>query len=124
MKLVSRYAAVGIWNSIFGISTFVVLSRLLDQAPDVYILAGSYGISIIQAHSSQRYLVWQSKSAYLPELLKFTSAYMLQFLINIVLLYLSDVLTDLSREIRQVMIALLLTLIFYFVNKRGVFYVE
>lgn len=124
MKLVSRYATVGIWNSIFGVSSFIVLSRLLEQAPDIYVLAGSYGISIIQAHFSQRCFVWQSRSPYFPELLKFSSAYILQFLINTILLSLSERMVDLSREVRQLIIALLLTLGFYFVNKRGVFRVE
>jgi putative flippase GtrA len=124
MKLVSRYAAVGIWNSVFGVSSFIVLSRLMAQAPDIYVLAGSYGISIIQSHFSQRYFVWRSRASYFGELLKFSSAYILQFLINIILLSFSERVVDLSREVRQLIIALLLTLVFYFVNKRGVFRVK
>ena len=124
MKLVSRYAAVGIWNSIFGVFNFIVLSRFIVQAPDVLILGISYGISIVQAHFSQRNLVWRSKAQYFPELLKFSSAYLLQFLINAVLLLLSAGIIDLSREVRQVIIVLFLTIVFYFVNKRGVFRVK
>jgi putative flippase GtrA len=124
MKLVSRYAAVGIWNSIFGVSNFIVLSRFMLQAPDVLVLGISYGISIVQAHFSQRNIVWRSKAEYLPELLKFSSAYLLQFFINTFLLLLSEGLFGLSREIRQMLIVVFLTVVFYFVNKRGVFRVK
>jgi putative flippase GtrA len=124
MKLVSRYAAVGIWNTIFGVSNFIVLSRFMLQAPDVLVLGISYGISIVQAHFSQRILVWRSKAEYLPELLKFSSAYLLQFFINTFLLLLSGGFFGLSREIRQMLIVVLLAVVFYFVNKRGVFRVK
>ena len=121
MKLRSRYLLVGIWNSIFGVTTFIILSSLLGQAPDVLVLAISYGISIVQAHFSQRNLVWRTKTAYLSELLKFSSAYLLQFVLNTALLMSSEGLFDLSREVRQVFIVLFLTVLFYFINKRGVF---
>jgi putative flippase GtrA len=124
MKLFSRYAAVGIWNSIFGVLNFIILSQLIKQAPDVLVLAISYAISIVQAHYSQRHLVWKSKAEYLPELLKFASAYLLQFFINVALLVISEDLVDVSREVRQVLIVALLTVVFYFVNKRGVFRVN
>jgi hypothetical protein len=121
MKLVSRYVVIGIWNSIFGVTVFIILSRLLKQTPDLLILALSYAISIIQAHFTQREIVWRTKTAYLPELIKFSSAYFMQFLINTCLLLLSAVLFEISREVRQGLIVLLLTFVFYFVNKRGVF---
>ena len=124
MKVVSRYLLTGIWNSIFGVVTFIILSLLMSQAPDVLVLALSYGVSIVQAHFSQRNLVWISKADYLPELLKFASAYFLQFLINVALLMISENLLDISREVRQILIVVFLTAVFYFVNKRGVFCVS
>jgi putative flippase GtrA len=124
MKLVSRYVAVGIWNSIFGVLNFLILSRLIEQAPDIFVLAISYAISIVQAHYSQRHLVWMSRAEYLPELFKFASAYLLQFPINVALLMFSEKLFDVSREVRQVLIVVFLTTMFYFVNKRGVFRVN
>ena len=124
MKPASRYLLAGIWNSIFGVVTFITLSRLMSQTPDVLVLAFSYGISIVQAHFSQRNLVWMSKAEYLPELLKFASAYLLQFLINVFLLLTSEKLLSISTEVRQVLIVIFLTAVFYFVNKRGVFRVN
>ena len=124
MRKGSRYLLVGIWNSLFGISNFYLLSILFDTWPDLVVLGCSYIISIVQAHVAQRRFVWQSKSAYFPELARFSSAYILQFAINSALLVLSDMWLTVNREIRQTVIVIFLTVVFYFVNKRGVFRVS
>jgi putative flippase GtrA len=115
---------VGIWNSLFGISNFYLLSIVFDTWPDLVVLGCSYIISIVQAHLAQRKFVWQSKAAYLSELARFSSAYILQFAINSSLLLLSENWLTVSREIRQTVIVIFLTIVFYFVNKRGVFRVS
>lgn len=121
MKIGSRYLLVGIWNSLFGISNFYLLSIFFDTWPDLVVLGCSYIISIVQAHAAQRKFVWQSNAAYLPELVRFSSAYILQFAVNSALLVLSDMWLTVNREIRQTVIVIFLTIVFYFVNKRGVF---
>ena len=121
MSVGSRYLLVGIWNSLFGISNFYLLSIIFNTWPDLIVLGCSYIISIMQAHIVQRKFVWHSKSAYFPELSRFSSAYILQFAINSSLLVLSDVWLTVDREIRQTVIVIFLTIVFYFVNKRGVF---
>lgn len=121
MNVGSRYLSVGIWNSLFGITNFYLLSILLNSWTDLAVLGCSYIISIVQAHLAHRRFVWQSKSAYFPELGRFSSAYILQFLINSALLVLSDTWFTVNREIRQALIIIFLTILFYFVNKRGVF---
>lgn len=124
MKYLSRYVMVGVWNSFFGIATFLTVSLVFDQTADGIVLVIAYVPNIIQAHYCQRRFVWRSRKKYFPELLKFSSAYLLQFVINLVLLLLTHGLFDLSREVRQISIALLLATVFYFVNKRGVFNVK
>ncbi len=121
MKMGFRYLLVGIWNSLFGISNFYLLSIVFDTWPDLVVLGCSYIISIVQAHLVQRRFVWRSKSAYFPELARFASAYILQFAINSALLVLSDMWLTVIREIRQTAIVIFLTIGFYFVNKRRVF---
>lgn len=121
MRIGSRYLLIGIWNSIFGISNFYLLSVVLDTWPDLLVLACSYLISIVQAHGAQRKFVWKSKSAYFPELARFSSAYVFQFAFNSALLVLSDMWLTVDREIRQTVIVIFLTIVFYFVNKKGVF---
>lgn len=124
MKYISRYVIVGVWNSFFGISTFLTISLIFDQTADAIVLIIAYAPNIIQAHYCQRRFVWRSRKKYFPELLKFSFAYLLQFIINLILLLLTQGLFNLSREVRQISIALLLTTVFYFVNKRGVFSVK
>jgi putative flippase GtrA len=124
MKYFSRYVMAGVWNSFFGISTFLLISLVLDQTSDALVLIIAYVPNIIQAHYCQRRFVWRSRKRYFPELMKFSSAYLLQFSINLVLLLLTQGLFNLSREVRQISIALLLATVFYFVNKRGVFSVK
>jgi putative flippase GtrA len=121
MRIGSRYLLVGIWNSLFGISNFYFLSIIFNTWPDLVVLGCSYLISIVQAHVAQRKFVWQSKSAYFPELARFSSAYILQFSINSALLVHSDMWLSVNRETRQTVIVIFLTIVFYFVNKRGVF---
>ncbi len=121
MKIGSRYLLVGIWNSLFGISNFYLLSIAFASWPDLVVLGCSSAISIVQAHVAQRRFVWQSQAAYFPELVRFSSAYILQFAINSALLVLSNMWLTVNREIRQTVIVIFLTIVFYFVNKRGVF---
>jgi len=84
----------------------------------------SYSLSIIQAHLTQRIFVWKSKGKYLPELLRFSTAYILQYFANIVLLTWTGKISEFSRETRQGAIIILLTLVMFAINRRGVFRVK
>ena len=116
-----RYLWVGIWNSIFGLSVFYLLAYLLGQERHQLALFTSYVLAIVQAHFTQRKLVWTSSEEYLPELARFSSAYLLQYVINASLLFVSVERLKLSMPISQTIIVLFLTVIFYFVNQRSVF---
>jgi hypothetical protein len=65
--------------------------------------------------------VWKSEGSYFPELLRFSTAYIVQYFVNIFLLAWTGKISEFSREIRQGCIIVLLTLGMYMVNKRGVF---
>lgn len=84
----------------------------------------SYSFSIIQAHLTQRIFVWKSKRKYLPELLRFSTAYIVQYFANIVLLTWTGSISEFSRETRQGAIIILLTLVMFAINRRGVFRVN
>jgi putative flippase GtrA len=118
----SRYIVVGVWNSIFGITFFYLLSIYFSRTFDLIILGSSYFISTVQAHFAQRNFVWKSHAAYLPELIKFSFVYIIQFVLNAFLLLLTNHFLSFPREINQTFIVIFLTIIFYFVNKNGVFH--
>lgn len=84
----------------------------------------SYSLSIIQAHLTQRMFVWKSKRKYLPELLRFSTAYIVQYFANIVLLTWTGIISEFSRETRQGGVIILLTLVMFAINRRGVFRVN
>jgi putative flippase GtrA len=119
-----KYIFIGIWNSIFGISVFILLSLFLKEGNSISILGASYIFSTLQAHFSQRKFVWKSESEYLPELLKFSSVYLLQFFLNSVLLVIMNSFMETSREVNQILIIFVLTIVFFYINKNGVFNVS
>ena len=120
MNLV-KYIFVGIWNSFFGISIFILLSLLLKEWNSILILGLSYFFSTLQAHFSQRKFVWKSESEYLSELFKFSSFCLLQFLLNSILLVVMNSVMETPREANQILIIFVLTVLFFFINKNGVF---
>ena len=121
MKTTARYLLVGIWNSLFGVGSFLILSHSFPKLNDSLVLFFSYIISIVQAHFSQRRLVWRSQEKYLGELFRFSGAYVSQFVVNLILLQIFVHFVGLSRAVSQTIIVVLLTFVMYFVNKEGVF---
>lgn len=120
-QLISRYIVVGVWNTVFGIATFLLLSSLLFSWPNYLVLFLSYLISIVQSHFSQRFFVWESSKPYFSELIRFGTGYILQFIINVVLLEIGVKVFSLHRNSCQVFITITLLFFSFFLNKRYVF---
>ena len=121
MKTTTRYLLVGIWNSVFGVGIFLILSLSLPELSDSLILLISYLVSIVQAHFMQRKFVWSSTERYFQELVRFSGAYISQFVANLVLLQIFVRFVGLNRSVSQIIIVLILTVVMFFVNKNGVF---
>jgi putative flippase GtrA len=98
-----------------------MLSKLLPNLNDLLVLSLSYFFSIIQSHLTQRKIVWKSEGRYFPELLRFSTAYIAQYFVNIFLLAWTGKMFEFSREARQGCIFILLTLVMFAINKKGVF---
>ena len=121
MKTTTRYLLVGLWNSVFGVGIFLILSQSFPKLSDSLILLIAYVVSIVQAHFMQRKFVWSSKERYFQELVRFSGAYISQFVANLVLLQIFVRFVGLNRSVSQVIIVLILTVVMFFVNKNGVF---
>ncbi len=121
MKTTTRYLLVGIWNSVFGVGIFLILSLSLPELSDSLVLLISYIVSIVQAHFMQRKYVWSSTERYFQELVRFSGAYISQFVANLILLQIFVRFIGLNRSVSQVIIVLILTAVMFFVNKNGVF---
>jgi putative flippase GtrA len=124
VKTTTRYLLVGIWNSVFGVGIFLILSLSLPELSDSLILLISYLVSIVQAHFMQRKFVWSSTERYFQELVRFSGAYISQFVANLILLQIFVRFIGLNRSVSQVIIVLILTVVMFFVNKNGVFRVK
>lgn len=121
MKTTTRYLLVGLWNSVFGVGIFLILSQSFPKLSDSLILLIAYVVSIVQAHFMQRKFVWSSNERYFQELVRFSGAYISQFVANLVLLQIFVRFVGLNRSVSQVIIVLILTVVMFFVNKNGVF---
>ena len=121
MKTTTRYLLVGLWNSVFGVGIFLILSLSFPKLSDSLILLIAYVVSIVQAHFMQRKFVWSSNERYFQELVRFSGAYISQFVANLVLLQIFVRFVGLNRSVSQVIIVLILTVVMFFVNKNGVF---
>ena len=121
MKTTTRYLLVGLWNSVFGVGIFLILSQSFPKLSDSLVLLISYLVSIVQAHFMQRKFVWSSAERYFQELVRFSGAYISQFVANLVLLQIFVRFVGINRSVSQVIIVLILTVVMYFVNKNGVF---
>jgi len=85
-----RYLIVGGINTVFGLSLFAALD--LTIAPEVghyVVLTIAQAVSIVVAHATQRRFAWLSRASYPRELARFSSVYLVAYLINLALLYLA-----------------------------------
>jgi putative flippase GtrA len=86
----ARYIVVGAWNTAFGLGCFSVLYLLLGSILGYLgVLTIAQLVAVIQAHWTQRILVWRSRAWYVPELIRFSSVYVGSFFANALLLTLA-----------------------------------
>jgi putative flippase GtrA len=82
-----RYIIVGGWNTVFGVLFFTLLYLAVGTSLGyVLVLAIAQFVAVLQAHLTQRLLVWRSRASYVPELLRFSVIYAVGYLVNVALL--------------------------------------
>lgn len=106
----------------FGLMSFFLLHRLFHTSGGYLIaITLSYVISIVQSHFAQRRFVWQSTARYVPELIRFFYAYLAQYLLNLIGLYLCVELLNLDVFVSQLLLLVILSFSFFFVSQILVF---
>lgn len=118
----AKFLTLGIWNTLFGLFLFYLLSEQVEVFQNYQIsLLITFLVSTTQAHYTQRKFVWKSEGRYFDELLKFGLATLLIYFVNIVLLELF--LRNSSLEVfeAQVVCILILTVLSFGIQKRIVF---
>jgi putative flippase GtrA len=117
-----RFLAIGIWNTIFGISLFYFLAvKNLNSNYQVALFC-CFIISTAQSHYAQRRLVWFSKQKYFPELLKFFMGTSGMYAVNVVLLPLFVEGFQLDLLFSQCAVTLILTIFSFWFQGNFVFF--
>jgi putative flippase GtrA len=82
-----RYLVVGGWNTVFGVGFFTGLYLAAGHALGyVAVLAVAQVVAVLQAHATQRLIVWRTHGPYVPELLRFSVVYVALYFANLALL--------------------------------------
>ena len=82
-----RFLIVGGWNTIFGVAFFTVFYLVAGgNLGYAAVLAISQVVAVLQAHATQRFLVWKSRGAYFRELARFSVLYVITYFVNLALL--------------------------------------
>ena len=121
MKNSYRYFFVGIWNSLFGVLAFAFLLNFAGEARHQFALAIAYVVAITHSHFTQRRFVWHSKAPYAIELLKFSTLYLAQYVINAATLFVLVDYCDVAPLLAQSSLILIFTFVMYSMNKRMIF---
>jgi putative flippase GtrA len=104
-----RFAVVGVWNTVFGVGAFWLLDVVAgDTIGYVAVLTVSTAMAIAQAHQTQRHLVWHSHRPYLAELARFSSVYLVTYVLNLVALVVAVEVLHAPKVPAQAVIALAL----------------
>jgi putative flippase GtrA len=113
-----RYLAVGGLNTLFSLGVFAALDLTTARYVGHYVvLTLAAVISIATAHTTQRKWAWLSQAPYFNELARFSSVYLVGYLLNLALLYTAHSGFGAPVIPTQVAITGLLTLGTFFVHR-------
>ena len=117
-----RYLIVGGFNTLFGFALFAALD--LTIAPHVghyVVLTVATVIAVAVSHATQRRWAWLSSAPYLTELGRFSSVYLVMFLVNLAVLYIAHSVLGAPVIPSQAAIATLLVVGTYLVHRAWTF---
>src|ERR1700693_5896647 len=121
---VLRYLVVGAWNTLFGVILLYVLFFFFNTKFYEYELGATYILSTAQSYTTQRLVVWKSSTPPRTEFLRFLLASISQYILNATMLFFSVHGLKLKPAYAALPIVLLITFVFYFVNRNIVFKTE
>jgi putative flippase GtrA len=79
-----RYLLVGAFNTLFGVTTFVLLQKLLGaHVGYLVVLVVSWVINVLEAFLTYRFLVFRVRGQFILDLARFSSVYAASFAFNL-----------------------------------------
>lgn len=113
-----RFLAVGAWNTLFGYLAFVVAYLLLEgKWPTTFILLLAYVVAMLQSFLTQKSLVFRSKGAVAPQLLRFSVTNSVIFAINALLLPPATNISGMNPMVIQAVFVVISTIATFFLHK-------
>lgn len=119
--LKARFLFIGLRNTIFGLSLFLLLLEVFTSLNYSILLLSPFLISSAQSHFTQRRLVWRSDANYLREFLRFFGGTSGSFLINLLVLPLQVEVLNWPIYPSEIFLVICLTTLGYFFQKYHVF---
>jgi putative flippase GtrA len=122
-----RFILVGAWNTIFGYGAFLLLetlfSRLFPANPLSYMAAmvSSNVIAVLNAFLFHKYITFRSRVrdvAVFAEFIRFSSTYLLTFLLSLFLLPAFIEILGLSTRVAGALVILVCTIVSYIGHSR------
>ncbi|KKR38755.1 MAG: GtrA family protein [Parcubacteria group bacterium GW2011_GWF2_40_10] len=112
------YLLVGVWNTIFGYGSFVLLYYLFSlYVHYLFLLVISNILSITNAYVGYKFFVFKTKGDYLKEYIRFYLVYGVAFILNLVLLPVIVEFFKISPVIAQIFVIGLVIITSYFGHK-------
>ena len=116
-----RFLIVGLWNTIFALSMFYYFLKVFDNTSYQLLLVICFLLANLQSHFMQRTFVWHSREPYFLEISRFFVSTIVISLLNYLLLIFFVEALDYPIFETQTLIAVILTFLNFFFQKRLVF---
>ncbi|MDR0673044.1 MAG: GtrA family protein [Zoogloeaceae bacterium] len=114
----TRFLVVGVWNTLFGYTFFVVLYGFFGNMENYLVISViSHFVAVSQAFVWHKYIVFRSTGKIAREFLKFNLSYSAAFIIGIALLFFFVDKLDFHPVIGQGFTIFSVTVLTYFVHK-------
>lgn len=113
-----RFLLAGAWNTGFGYLAFLLAYRLVGGAfGSVPALLLGYTLALPQSYTVQRFLVFQSRGAWLAQFSRFAFASLSIFVVNVAVLPAAITLFDTDPRLVQAIFILSSTVVSYLAHK-------
>jgi putative flippase GtrA len=114
-----RFLLVGGWNTLFSLLLFSFILILIDNYKITLII--SHLCSVLNSFLTFKFFVFRSSGMFLFEYIKINLVYLLHFVLNFIMLYVSVEMLKMNVIVSQIIITCILTIINYFLNKNFTF---
>ncbi len=116
-----RYLSIGIFNTLFGFGVYTMIMVVIPSSYYLLALALATVIGGIESYVTQRIFVWKSKADARLEFIKFSTVFVSQFCLNVILLLVCVEIFEMDPFWAQYVIGLFLVVLSYSIHRHWTF---